>query len=105
MSPRDITAATGIHPATLTGLLDRLEKGGWLARSADPADRRRVIVEAGTHRAGELARLYGPMSKSLTEICADYTDDELKTIVTFLAKAADAGTTAAARSRDSAAQG
>jgi DNA-binding MarR family transcriptional regulator len=103
MSPRDITAATGIHPATLTGLLDRLEKGGWLTRSSDPADRRRVIVEAVTERGGELNRLYGPMSKSLTEICSNYADEELSTIISFLAQAADAGTAAAAQTRDSAA--
>jgi DNA-binding MarR family transcriptional regulator len=102
MSPRDVTAATGIHPATLTGLLDRLEKGGWLTRRADPSDRRRVIVEAVTERGGELNRLYGPMSKSLTEICSNYSDEELRLIVSFLAKAADAGTKAAAQSRDSA---
>ena len=102
MSPRDITRATGIHPATLTGLLDRLEKGGWLTRRADPSDRRRVIVEALTERGGELNRLYGPMSKALTEICASYSDEELRTIISFLEQAADAGTAAAAQSRDSA---
>jgi len=102
MSPRDITTATGIHPATLTGLLDRLEKGGWLTRRADPSDRRRVIVEALTERGGELNRLYGPMSKALTEICASYSDEELRTIISFLEQAADAGTAAAAQSRDSA---
>src|SRR5688572_12391466 len=41
MSPRDIVSVTGIHPATLTGVLDRLEEGGWLERASDPDDRRR----------------------------------------------------------------
>ena len=39
ISPRDITRAIGIHPATLTGLFDRLESGGWLTRRPDPTDR------------------------------------------------------------------
>lgn len=91
MSPRDITAKTGIHPATLTGLLDRLESGGWLTRRPDPDDRRRLIVEAAAERGGELARLYAPMSKALTEICSRYSPDELRLIVEFLERAADAG--------------
>jgi DNA-binding MarR family transcriptional regulator len=91
MSPRDVTAATGIHPATLTGMLDRLEMGGWLTRRPDPDDRRRVIVAAETGRGGDLARRYAPMSKAITDICSDYTIDELARIVEFLERAADAG--------------
>lgn len=100
MSPRDITAITGIHPATLTGVLDRLEKGGWLARHPDPADRRRLLVEAVSGKGGEIVRLYGPMARALTEICADYSDEDLAKIVDFLEKSADAGTRAASQVRD-----
>ena len=99
MSPRDVTAATGIHPATLTGMLDRLEEGGWLTRRPDPDDRRRVIVAAETARAGDLTRRYAPMSKAITELCSDYTVEELATIVEFLERTADAGADVAAEMR------
>ena len=99
MSPRDVTAATGIHPATLTGMLDRLEEGGWLTRRPDPDDRRRVIVAAETGRAGDLTRRYAPMSKAITELCSDYTVEELATIVEFLERTADAGADVAAEMR------
>jgi DNA-binding MarR family transcriptional regulator len=101
MSPRDVIAATGIHPATLTGVLDRLERGGWLRRSPDEKDRRRLIIEAVTERGGEVARLYAPMSKALNEICAGYSTEELASIVNFLERAAEAGTDAAAQVRAS----
>lgn len=101
LSPRDVTATTGIHPATLTGMLDRLENGGWLTRRPDPTDRRRLIVDAVTDRGGELARLYSPMSKALTAICSDYTDEELARLVEFLEQAADAGIVATTQVRDS----
>jgi DNA-binding MarR family transcriptional regulator len=94
LSPRDVIAVTGIHPATLTGVLDRLERGGWLARRADPDDRRRVIVEAAMERGGEISRLYSPMSKAITEICSGYSQEELARIVDFLERAADAGSRA-----------
>jgi DNA-binding MarR family transcriptional regulator len=35
-----------VTTATVTGVLDTLERGGWLARTRHPTDRRRVLVEA-----------------------------------------------------------
>jgi len=32
-----------LHPSTLTGVLQRLEKRGWIRRRADPRDRRRAL--------------------------------------------------------------
>lgn len=100
MSPRDITTRTGIHPATLTGVLDRLENGGWLTRRPDPDDRRRLIVEAVTERGGEIARLYSPMAKALTQVCSNFSDEDLAKVVEFLEQAADAGGDAASQVRE-----
>lgn len=94
MSPGQIASTIGMHPATVTGMLDRLEKGGWLVRRPDPDDRRRVIVEVVTDRSGELLRLYGPMNRALGRLCAGYSPAELTIIVDFLEKAASAGTDA-----------
>jgi DNA-binding MarR family transcriptional regulator len=91
MSPRNVTDLTGIHPATLTGILDRLEQGGWLARRPDPVDRRRTIVQAVSDRGGELVRLYAPMNKALAALCSEYSPEELAAIVDFVERAADAG--------------
>lgn len=91
MSPRSVTGLTGVHPATLTGILDRLERGGWLTRRPDPVDRRRIIVEAVSDRGAELLRLYAPMNKALTSLCDQYEPEELAAIIDFVEKAADAG--------------
>lgn len=32
-----------LHPSTLTGILKRLERGGWIRRRGDPRDRRRAL--------------------------------------------------------------
>jgi DNA-binding MarR family transcriptional regulator len=97
-----VVATTGIHPATLTGMLDRLEGGGWLKRGPDPSDRRRVLLEAVLERSPEVARLYAPMSRAITAICAGFSDEELAKIVTFLESSSSAGAEAAAMIRETA---
>jgi DNA-binding MarR family transcriptional regulator len=43
-SQKTIAEVLEIQPITLTRLMDRMAKGGWVERRADPADRRAVRV-------------------------------------------------------------
>ncbi|MGB3444536.1 MAG: MarR family transcriptional regulator [Actinophytocola sp.] len=91
LGPSALARAAGVHPATMTGVLDRLEKGGWLARDRDPGDRRSVVLRMRPERVGEIFALYSGMNTALEEICADLTEAELTTITKFLNQAATAG--------------
>ncbi|MET0686094.1 MAG: MarR family transcriptional regulator [Solirubrobacteraceae bacterium] len=42
---RALAEATAQHPSTLTGVLDRLERRGLVARRPNPADRRSTLIE------------------------------------------------------------
>jgi DNA-binding MarR family transcriptional regulator len=98
LSPSALARSAGLHPATMTGILDRLERGGWIERSRDPADRRGVVVQAARGRGAEILRLYlvdSGMNAAMDEICADYDDGELEIIAGFLRRTADAGRAAA----------
>src|SRR5882757_139590 len=64
LSPSVLARRAGLHPATMTGILDRLERGGWIARERDPADRRAVVVRAVRDRNAELIGLYSGMNAS-----------------------------------------
>jgi len=97
LSPSALARHAGLHPATITGILDRLERGGWVARGRDASDRRAVVVRPLRHRIAELMQLYAGMNTSIDEICADYGEAELKVLATFLTQTADAGRTAAER--------
>ena len=99
LSPRDLVVSTGIHPATLTGILDRLEKGHWITRSPDPDDRRRVRIAARFDRAGEILRLYGPMNRSIAKLCANFNLTQLEAIRDFLQGVGEAATDAGATAR------
>ncbi len=91
LSPSALARRAGLHPATMTGVLDRLEQGGWVARERDPSDRRAVVVRTRHERGADLMRLYAGMNASMDEICAGYDDAELAVIADFLARATAAG--------------
>ncbi len=102
LSPSALARRTGQHPATLTGILDRLERGDWIARDRDPADRRGVVIRAEQGRGAEVLRLYlvdSGMNAALDEILAGYADADLAVVADFLRRTADAGRTAADRLR------
>ena len=91
LSPTELARRAALHPATMTGILDRLERGGWIVRERDASDRRAVSVRAVHERYAELLRLYSGLSRSMNKLLADYSDSELATIADFLRRTVDAG--------------
>jgi DNA-binding MarR family transcriptional regulator len=83
-SPGSLSAATGLAPGTMTGVLDRLEETGWVRRERSPEDRRAVRVVPVPDRARELAGRYAPMNDALVGLLTGYSDAELATILDFL---------------------
>jgi len=96
LGPGALAKLAGLHPATMTGVLDRLEKAGWVARERDPDDRRAVLVRAAKERGREVLDLFDDMNGKMDEICTDYTADELALIAGFLRRTAAAGREATA---------
>lgn len=91
LTPSALARQAGVHPATLTGILDRLERGGWIARDRARADRRSVTIRVLPDRGTEVFRLYRPMIGAMDDVLADYSDDELTLIADFLRRSAEAG--------------
>jgi DNA-binding MarR family transcriptional regulator len=99
LSPSALARRAGLHPATMTGILDRLERGGWITRERDAAaaDRRAVTVRAARDRNAEVFRLYARMNSSMDQICAGYDDAQLELLAGFLRRTTEAGRTATAQ--------
>ena len=93
LSPSALARRAGLHPATMTGILDRLQRGGWISRERDPAasDRRSVAVRARRDRNAELFQLYAGMNSSMDQICAGYGESELEVVADFLRRTTEAG--------------
>ena len=91
ISPTALAGRVGVHLATMTGVLDRLERGGWISRDRASDDRRAVVLVSPPDRQREVFAQFDGMNSRMAQILAGYTDDQLGTIVDFLRKTADAG--------------
>jgi DNA-binding MarR family transcriptional regulator len=57
---------TALTTGATTRLIDRLEQAGFVRRLPDPADRRRVIVEAAPDRATAVQQAFDPVDEAAT---------------------------------------
>ncbi|ONI85390.1 MarR family transcriptional regulator [Actinosynnema sp. ALI-1.44] len=93
ISPSALARRAGLHPATMTGILDRLQRGGWIVRERAPeaADRRAITVRPLRDRNAEMFRLYSGMNAAMDKLCAEYSQAELELIADFLRRTTSAG--------------
>jgi DNA-binding MarR family transcriptional regulator len=84
MSAKALGQRLGMHPATMTGILDKLEKSGWVRRERSPEDRRVVLIQPVRERVGEVVKLFTPMNTAANEALDRYDTEQLDTIAKFL---------------------
>ena len=81
-------------------MVDRLEQAGYVSRSPDPADRRRVVVAAVPERLAALSALHDSLRAAQREAVAAYDDDQLQAIASFLESSIDVFRDEATRLRE-----
>ncbi|WP_322752183.1 MarR family transcriptional regulator [Frankia sp. Cas3] len=94
ISPSALARRVGVHLATMTGILDRLERGGWIVRDRVESDRRAVLIRGVPDKQRDIFRLYDGMNRSLDRILENYSDDEIDLVVDFLRRCTEAGQSA-----------
>ena len=92
----------GLTAGAVTGLIDRLEQRGWVRRTIDPGDRRKVIVELAPRSDldAEAAGIFAPLASDMGAVNAGYDDEQLAAIVDWLEKANAAVQRSTDRMRD-----
>ncbi len=74
---------TGLTTGAVTGVIDRLEKAGYVRRVRDLNDRRKVIVQPVPESAFEINPLFTSIAQKTTKLLARYSTQELTTILDF----------------------
>ena len=77
---------SGLTTGAITGVVDRLERAGWAKREADSKDRRRVIIRALPQDSPAESSLYNPYTEAMSDLLADYNDEELGFILEFISR-------------------
>jgi DNA-binding MarR family transcriptional regulator len=80
----ELAEESGLTPGAITTVLDRLEKGGYANRVADPADRRRVLVVSTVATREIGARIQGEVELAARALLEGRDPGELEVIREFL---------------------
>ena len=73
----DLAEHAHVTTGAVTGILNRLERGGYVTRVPDPTDRRRVRVAALPDAVTKVVALYQPYYDRLDAVFAGYSADEI----------------------------
>lgn len=95
LTPSQLTDAVNTDAPTTSGLLDRLERDGWVATTPNPDDRRSRFVRLTNQAEAALPTVLAAAGEVSQQATACLSADELRTLESLLARlcedAADAG--------------
>jgi DNA-binding MarR family transcriptional regulator len=77
----------GLTPGAVTGMVDRLERAGLVARTPDPADRRRVVITVVGR--GVFGDVFAGLSTAMNAMVARYSVEEQRVIADYVTRTID----------------
>jgi DNA-binding MarR family transcriptional regulator len=96
MTPTRLAELSGLTSGAVTGVLDRLERAGFVRRESDPTDRRRLLVRVDPAKRAELEAQYAPIieravaaAAEVSPAVAGHGDAYLAALADALAREAD----------------
>ena len=95
---------TGLTTGAITGMIDRLEKNGWVRRESDPNDGRRVLVRLSPSETAikEIGPIFDSVGHPWDEMAAQYDDQQLAFLIDFLRTSSNTSKDEIARLRSAA---
>jgi DNA-binding MarR family transcriptional regulator len=91
MSPSRLSELTGFSSGAVTGVIDRLERAGYVHRTRAETDRRKVTIALDEQKMRrEIEPRYARQAQQMTTALAGLNDRQLETITDFLTRMAQA---------------
>ena len=87
-TPAQLAEQAGVTRATMTGLIDTLERDGMVTRKPDPTDRRMLSVELTAHGVAFLERILPEHFRRISLLMSPLNETERRTLVGLLSKIA-----------------
>ncbi|HEX8294742.1 MAG TPA: MarR family transcriptional regulator [Chthoniobacteraceae bacterium] len=85
-TPAELAEEAAVTRATMTGLIDTLEKDGLVARDTDPADRRTVLVQLTESGVALMEEMVPKYFRCVSAIMQPLTEAERQHLVRLLQK-------------------
>ncbi|MBV8931480.1 MAG: MarR family transcriptional regulator [Kutzneria sp.] len=82
-TPGQLGTVLGLTTGSITAMVDRLERQGYLVRTPDPADRRKIVIRLTAEVVEQITALYRPLIEAGLRELARYTEAELELIIDF----------------------
>ncbi|MBU0437733.1 MarR family transcriptional regulator [Staphylococcus succinus] len=83
----ELAKRVGLTTGSVTSLVDRLEKKGYVTREKHPKDRRKVIIVPHYEEKTEVQNVFSNLNENMMSISAQYNEKELSIIKRFLSEA------------------
>src|ERR1700757_2963918 len=83
MTAGRLAELTGLTTGAITGVVDRLEKAGFVRRERDESDRRKVFIVPVLEKMMQVGRPYELVKRAMQKQCEAYTDAELKFLIRY----------------------
>ncbi len=87
LTPSRLAELAGVTTGAVTGVVDRLERAGYVTRRPDPADRRSVTIAPVPERAAEVVAAVGPLVEAVDGLLEARAAPEREAIGSFLVDA------------------
>lgn len=85
MTASQLAEETSLSTGTITGVVDRLEKAGYVRRKRDKDDRRLVFINVLIDRAmANLSPIFDPIKQASRNLYSKYSDEELAIILDYV---------------------
>jgi DNA-binding MarR family transcriptional regulator len=85
MTASQLAEETGLSTGAITGVVDRLEKAGYVKRKRDQNDRRLVFINPLLDKAMvKLSPIFDPIKQASRNLYSKYSDEDLAIILDFV---------------------